>query len=122
MDAGVRSIPSASPKPIANLNRSHNSIARENGPEGSFFFGLDRPANCTLWGSLNPPSYEQRVLRLGKLKAEIAHGGASLAAARYILDQLRKNRPTVPQPHFLPTAADQSLPATTGMVDAEIAG
>lgn len=48
---------------------------------------------------------EQRrrlVERLAKLKAEVGHGGASSAAAEYILDQLGRRPIAIPRPHFIP--------------------
>jgi lipid-A-disaccharide synthase len=44
---------------------------------------------------------EARVAQLARLKAEVAHGGASEQAARYILDALVERRTSVPRPHFL---------------------
>jgi lipid-A-disaccharide synthase len=65
----------------------------------------------------DPQAYAQRVARLADLKAEVAHGGASVTAARYILDQLGQRAHTVPRPHFLPDTADRRVLARTGMVD-----
>jgi lipid-A-disaccharide synthase len=45
---------------------------------------------------------EGLVAELAKLKARIGHGGASRAAADYILAQLDKRPPAIPRPHFVP--------------------
>lgn len=48
---------------------------------------------------------EQReglVAELAKLKARVGHGGASQAAAAYILNTLDNRRTPTPRPHFLP--------------------
>ena len=46
---------------------------------------------------------EARVAKLARLKAEVAHGGASSRAAEYILSTLAHRPPVVPRPHFLPS-------------------
>jgi lipid-A-disaccharide synthase len=45
---------------------------------------------------------EGLVAELAKLKARFGHGGASRAAADYILAQLDKRPPAIPRPHFVP--------------------
>jgi len=47
----------------------------------------------------------QRIAELARLKADVGHGGASHAAAEYILRQLDGFRPPVPRPHFLPAGS-----------------
>ena len=46
---------------------------------------------------------DARVAKLARLKAEVAHGGASSRAAEYILSTLADRPPVVPRPHFLPS-------------------
>jgi lipid-A-disaccharide synthase len=49
----------------------------------------------------------RRASELAQLKARVAHGGASAAAARYIVGQLARRREArcrPPRPHFLPSA------------------
>lgn len=53
---------------------------------------------------------QQLIDRLASLKAEVAHGGASSAAASYILETLARQARALPRPHFLPRAvSDQSV-------------
>jgi lipid-A-disaccharide synthase len=47
---------------------------------------------------------QQLIDRLAKLKAEVAHGGASSAAASYILDTLERQARPQPRPHYVPRA------------------
>ncbi|MBN2217396.1 MAG: lipid-A-disaccharide synthase [Pirellulales bacterium] len=50
----------------------------------------------------------RRVEQLVRLKAEVAHGGASTRAAEYILGVLASRRVPIPRPHYLPeTLADR---------------
>ncbi len=44
---------------------------------------------------------ETLVARLARLKAEVAHGGASRRAADYLLEHLRPRPGVIPPPHFL---------------------
>jgi lipid-A-disaccharide synthase len=53
----------------------------------------------------NRSEREQLVARLEKLKAEVAHGGATRAAARYILEELARHPRPIPVPHFVPRSA-----------------
>jgi lipid-A-disaccharide synthase len=48
-----------------------------------------------------PDRRAERVEQLKKLRAEIAHGGASSRAAEYILAALADREPPLRQPHFL---------------------
>ncbi len=57
-------------------------------------------------GWLTDREARQRLVeRLGRLKEEIAHGGASQRAADYIFDQLDHRPVKIPRPHFLPESA-----------------
>ncbi|MHC4403682.1 MAG: lipid-A-disaccharide synthase [Planctomycetota bacterium] len=51
------------------------------------------------------PKRAARVAELARLKAEVAHGGASSRAAEHILETLAEGQPVVPRPHFLRRAA-----------------
>jgi lipid-A-disaccharide synthase len=44
---------------------------------------------------------DARVAELARLKAEVAHGGASARAAEYILNALSDRRRVIPRPHFV---------------------
>ncbi len=55
-------------------------------------------------------SRERLIERLSKLKAEVAHGGASSAGARYILDRLGERPTCEPRPHFMPGPAELRAP------------
>jgi len=48
-----------------------------------------------------PGARERRVAELARLKAEVAHGGASSRAADYILEALAGPSEAIPPPHFL---------------------
>ena len=54
---------------------------------------------------LNPAERRQLTERLAQLKERVGHGGASKAAAEYIVNVLSQRRSPVPRPHFLPDAA-----------------
>jgi len=47
------------------------------------------------------PRHDALVARLARLKAEVAHGGASVRAAEYILRALGEACAPIPAPHFL---------------------
>ncbi|HBO44747.1 MAG TPA: lipid-A-disaccharide synthase [Planctomycetaceae bacterium] len=49
----------------------------------------------------------RRVEQLVRLKAEVAHGGASSRAAEYILDHLAVRPAPVPRPHYVPPDANR---------------
>jgi len=53
---------------------------------------------------------QRRVGRLARLKAEVAHGGASARAAEYILTTLSGRRAPVPRPHWLPERQPAQVP------------
>ncbi|NQT37657.1 MAG: lipid-A-disaccharide synthase [Planctomycetes bacterium] len=53
--------------------------------------------------------HARRVAELAKLKAEIAHGGASATAADYILDMLAPRGSGVARPHFAGTKKRSSV-------------
>ncbi len=57
----------------------------------------------------NDSKREVRVAELARLKAKVAHGGASSRAAQYILDVLAGRPVPVPRPHFTQTPADYTL-------------
>jgi lipid-A-disaccharide synthase len=50
----------------------------------------------------DPAEYDRRVTQLRQIKADVAHGGASHTAAKYILESLARRQHAVPRPHFLP--------------------
>ncbi len=50
------------------------------------------------------PKRQALVERLARLKTEVAHGGATQAAARHILAELARRPAPVPTPHFVPPA------------------
>ena len=50
----------------------------------------------------NDNKRESRIAELAQLKAQVAHGGASLRAAEYIIHALTKSRAPAPRPHFIP--------------------
>ena len=52
----------------------------------------------------DPARREARVAELARLKARVAHGGASARAAQYILNALADRPRVVPRPHFVPSA------------------
>jgi lipid-A-disaccharide synthase len=64
---------------------------------------------------LTDAAAKQRLIdRLAALKTEVAHGGASSAAARYILEVLARSARPLPQPHLVPhpaAATQASCPA-----------
>ena len=49
----------------------------------------------------NRQAREALVARLARLKAQVAHGGASARAAEYILEHLPRATSVIPPPHFL---------------------
>jgi lipid-A-disaccharide synthase len=51
---------------------------------------------------LDSEQREGLVAELAKLKARVAHGGASQAAATYILNTLARRPTATPRPHFIP--------------------
>lgn len=61
------------------------------------------------------------VGELGRLKSEIAHGGAASTAAQYITRELTRRRPSPPSPHFRPgmivaSSGLEGLPARRAIV------
>ncbi|NIP87127.1 MAG: lipid-A-disaccharide synthase [Planctomycetales bacterium] len=66
-------------------------------------------------------AYRGRVERLGQIKAEVAHGGASRTAAAYILQQLAGCRRPVPRPHAWPPARWTRSPQEPAMADPAVA-
>ena len=56
----------------------------------------------------DPARRAARVEALAKLKARVAHGGASRRAADYILDVLDRQPQRVPRPHFVATSGEKS--------------
>ncbi len=54
---------------------------------------------------------ERLIERLAKLKAEVGHGGAAQAAAKYILAELRRRPTHHPLPHFIPGRQSLARPA-----------
>jgi lipid-A-disaccharide synthase len=48
----------------------------------------------------DPAKREARIAELARLKARVAHGGASGRAAEYILNVLADHPAAIPQPHF----------------------
>ena len=53
-------------------------------------------------------SRDRRVADLARLKAQVAHGGASTLAAEYILKTLADSPSPVPRPHFLAGSRQQA--------------
>jgi lipid-A-disaccharide synthase len=51
-----------------------------------------------------------RIEQLKKLRADVAHGGASNRAAEYILNILSERKPPVSPPHFMTNATSLSHP------------
>lgn len=56
----------------------------------------------------NEDRRQDRVAELAKLKARVAHGGASSRAVEYILNQLTAPA-TIPAPHFAAAEANQTI-------------
>lgn len=56
-------------------------------------------AHVTRW-LVDDAHREGLVAELAKLKARVAHGGASKSAAEYILSHLERRRTSLPRPHF----------------------
>ena len=65
----------------------------------------DRIAGHIVQWLNDPQAYQQVVARLSRLKAEVAHGGASRTAAQYIFDAMRQIPPKELSPHYLPDQA-----------------
>jgi lipid-A-disaccharide synthase len=55
----------------------------------------------------DPGTRQARVAELARLKAEVAHGGASGRAAEYLVDALAAGPSTIPRPHFVPRREGQ---------------
>ncbi len=55
-------------------------------------------------------SRAELVERLERLKTEVGHGGASQMAARYIVDELERQRPPALRPHWLPERPQLAVP------------
>lgn len=53
---------------------------------------------------LNPAARQQLESRLAALREQVAHGGASVKGAEYIVAELTRGRRHIPRPHFLPDA------------------
>jgi lipid-A-disaccharide synthase len=58
-------------------------------------------AHVVTWLT-RPDQREMRIAELARLKAQVAHGGASHRAADYILETLTRRMTAVPRPHFAP--------------------
>ena len=54
---------------------------------------------------LNPSEKQQLIDRLDRLKKQVGHGGASRAAAEYIVGTLNRRQLPIARPHFLPDPA-----------------
>jgi hypothetical protein len=57
-----------------------------------------------------PERRTARVEQLKKLRADVAHGGASNHAAEYILNILAERKPPLSPPHFISKATSPSHP------------
>jgi lipid-A-disaccharide synthase len=67
---------------------------------------------------LDSEQREGLVAELAKLKARVAHGGASQAAAAYILSALERRPVATPRPHFIPGMAVESSGGALPSADA----
>jgi lipid-A-disaccharide synthase len=54
-----------------------------------------------------PARRQARIAELARLKAEVAHGGASRRAAEYILNVLGSRPVRIPRPHFLASSREE---------------
>lgn len=68
-----------------------------------------RVADYVVRWLTDPDELERRTHQLQELKAEIAHGGASVKAAEYILSHFGSTPPPIPRPHFLPQRRGAAL-------------
>jgi hypothetical protein len=66
---------------------------------------------------LDSEQREGLVAELAKLKARVAHGGATQAAAIYILNTLERRPLATPRPHFMPGMMVQSSGGATAAAD-----
>ncbi|HEY2892638.1 MAG TPA: hypothetical protein VGJ16_00435, partial [Pirellulales bacterium] len=58
----------------------------------------------------NDKARQELIARLARLRAEVAHGGASSRAADYMMAQLARLAPAAPRPHFIPPLAPAHEP------------
>jgi lipid-A-disaccharide synthase len=58
----------------------------------------------------NDKARQELIARLARLRAEVAHGGASSRAADYMIAQLARLAPPAPRPHFIPALATAHEP------------